>query len=620
MELPVIIVISILLKALPRINSHVIVVAMNRTQQAALGVFVVAIVVVAVYFGGIYRSPISPVTPSTASTTTPAPQQVLDVDYAGLPDTLDPQVSVVKSSQAVYQNIYQSLVYFANNTDYQHMVPVLAERYSFSQDGLTVTFNIRKGITFSNGDPLNAYCIWFSWYRGYVIKQAAGFWYVYYLRTYGHMEGEVTAADLNQLNSPDNMPPQSLIPVITNASHSITVTDPYTVQFHLKGAFPDLLVWITRGQVIDPRAVELHGGVAAGSPNSWVTLNPIGTGPFMLDSWVQGSSAVLVPNPNYWGGPGRGVFPKPKLSKVIIHYVQSETARELDITTGKVQIAAIDIARFAALNGTAGVVLPNIGVTPTWAYLLFNKHLPPLDNILVRQAIVHAINNDEVNKTVYNGLLYGPSVGVTPYLMLGYSADLKQYTYDPDLSKLLLAQAGYPNGKGLPPITYVYPTDVSEGFILAQVIQKDLAAVGITVQLKGMTFGQQLALDFSTPLNSTAAIGIQYTTATPVPSSAAYAGFNFMSRRVGGSGNFVDCGDEVIDALIDQAGSTYDNSLRVRLYQEASRAAYNSYCFYWLGNLKNVFVGLFFFSTKVRGYYYNSAFSMLDFSTIYLSS
>jgi ABC-type transport system substrate-binding protein len=287
------------------------------------------------------------------------------------------------------------------------------------------------------------------------MEQAASFFYTYYLNMTG-----VTADDLNQLNSPTNTPPDSLIPVITDPSHAITVPDPYTVQFHLGGPFPDLTAWLSRSVIVDPRAVELHGGVQAGQPNSWVALNPIGTGPFMLESFVQGSSAVLVPNPNYWGGPGHGVFPKPKLSKVVIRFVPAETTRELDITSGSMQVAAIDMDRLPSVTGSPGLVLPDIGVSLTWSYLLLNPHLPPMDNILVREAIVHAINGEQINQTVYHGLLH-PSLGVVPYPLLGHVTDLTQYSYDPDLSKSLLAQAGYPDGRGLPPITFVYATDYS---------------------------------------------------------------------------------------------------------------------------------------------------------------
>jgi len=546
----------------------------------------------------------------TSSTTTSAVNQTLIVDYTSSPGSLDPATDVEIAGYGIIGNIMQSLVYY-NNSNSNQIVPVLASNYTISSDGKTITFFLRHGITFSNGDPFNAYCVWFSYYRAAVMGQAGSFFYSVGLNLSG-----VTADELNELNSSTNTPPASLLPVLTNESNAITVPSPYVVVFHFERPFPDIFGWMTIAKIVDPRAIELHGGVQKGQPNSWANLNPIGTGPFILQTWVQGSYAVLVRNPNYWGGLGGGVFPTPKLSKVVIYFIPSETTREENILSGAADVAVIDTPRIAAINGTPGVVLPNFGVSNTYAWMPLDVQQYPLNITLVREAIVHAINWNQINQQVYHGLLY-PSAGVVPYGLIGYNASMKPYSYNPVLAENLLAQAGFPNGTNFPTLLFVYATDYPETYLVAQIVQADLAQVGIHVELKGLTFAQQIALDYSTPASSSSHPSLQWVSITGPPIPSGYADPLFMTGNYGNLGGY---SNPTVDALLLQAESTYNNTLREELYWKASNIVYNSYAYYFLGNIKDFFPAQFFvFRSNVHGYYYQSAFSQLDFSTIYLT-
>jgi ABC-type transport system substrate-binding protein len=103
-------------------------------------------------------------------------------DQAEKPGTLDPQVTFTTPGWGITQQIYQTLVNY-NGSDYTTFLPVLAKSWTPSTDSFNYTFHLRTGVHFSNGDPFNAYVMWFSLYRGLVINQAPqfilaeNFWY-----------------------------------------------------------------------------------------------------------------------------------------------------------------------------------------------------------------------------------------------------------------------------------------------------------------------------------------------------------------------------------------------------------------------------------------------------------
>jgi len=555
----------------------------------------------------------TPVTSSTSSTSSSslASNQTLVADYTSSPGSLDPAADDEIASYGITGNILQPLIYY-NNSDNAHVYPVLASGYTLSADGLTMTFTMRQGITFSNGDPLNAYAVWYSYYRAAVMKQSGAFFYSAGLNLTG-----VTAADLNMLNSSTNTPPASLMPVLTNPSNAITVPDANTVVFHFAAPFPDFFGWAVYGKIMDPHAIEMNGGVVDGQANSWANLNPVGTGPFTLQTWVQGSYCSLLRNPTYWGGPGHNIFPTPKLSRVVIYFVPNEATREGNILSGAAQVAAIDTTRISSVNGTNGITLPNIGISNTYAWMPLDVAQYPLNITAVREAVVHAINYSQINQVVYHGLLY-PSAGVVPYGLTGFNASMKPYSYDPTLSASLLTQAGFPGGKGFPPLSFVYATDFPETQSVAQVVQADLAQVGITVNLKGLTFSQLIGTDYSAAANSTAHPSLQWIsiTGSPIPSGTALPLF-----QTGNYGNVGAYSNPTVDKLLTQASTTNNATLSAMLYEQASNIVYNSYSYYFLGNIKDFYPAQFFvFSSNVHGYYYQGAFSELDFSTVYLTS
>jgi ABC-type transport system substrate-binding protein len=187
------------------------------------------------------------------------------------PDTLDPAASWTGNAEEATQQVYQGLVIFAPNSS--NIAPFIADRWNISTDGITYTFHIRSGITFSNGDPVNAYVFWYSIYRSALLAQSPS-----YLITVALNTTSVTADMVNQYNS--TTPSPSLLTIMENPNNAITVIDQYTLQFHLMAPFAAFLSTLTQPQsyAVDPVVVSAHGGVVAGQTNNWMTANAVGTG------------------------------------------------------------------------------------------------------------------------------------------------------------------------------------------------------------------------------------------------------------------------------------------------------------------------------------------------------
>ncbi len=220
-------------------------------------------------------------------------------------------------------------------------------------------------------------------------------------------------------------------------------------------------------------------------PKEWVdkwgpkvARHPLGTGPYSFVKWTPGQEILLTRNPNYRDA-----------DKVMLDGIRFELDDTVESAFLKLQAGDVDVlgnnvppANVLSVLGSAEwkpyvYQEPVIGTI----YLFLNVQFPPLDNVLVRQAISWAIDRDKLVK-----LLTGQAQAlyqVYPPGMPGYQADKKWYGYDPEKAKALLAQAGHPNGFK----TMLYTDNVDPYPKLFQSIQADLEAVGINAGLRTMS-------------------------------------------------------------------------------------------------------------------------------------
>jgi peptide/nickel transport system substrate-binding protein len=266
--------------------------------------------------------------------------------------------------------------------------------------------------------------------------------------------------------------------------------------------------------------------------------------------------------------------------------------------------------------GISGVSLPNIGVSQTFVMVPLATTVAPTNNILVREAIAHAINYTAIYQGVYHGYIK-PVIGPISYGSFGYDADLQQYAYNVTLAKNLLTQAGFPNGNGLPPIKFVWATDYPEGMPMGQIIQSQLAQIGITVQLTSTSFANEIGL-FALPPSDPRAPNMGWLSCTWLPVPAACPSILVPSDA---PINWPHFNSSQVDALWIKAKFELNKTARAEEYHQIAKILYDNYTWLYMGQNIDAFPAFpILFSNNVQGLYYNSAFSEVDFSTVYITN
>ena len=551
--------------------------AVSRTV-AAIGVIVV-ILVVAGYV--LYTPTVPPGTTTTASgTMTTATSEVpgpttLVVDKANELQSLDPGFDYEYAGWEVIANLYEPLLTY-DKADSSKFVGVLATDWTVSSDGLVYTFHLRQNVKFSNGDPLTADAVKYSFDR--VLKM--------------------------------NQPPSWILSQSLTLD-SVKVVDPNTVEITLSRPYSAFLATLATmvASVVNPNLVEAHGGVVADSPNTWMDSNAAGTAPFMLGEWIKGDHLTLVRNPNYWGT-------QPKLEKVIMYYKTSVQTRLVDIKSGFAQIATIDVNHVSDVQGIEGIKVESLGLTQHIDFLYFNTKTFPFNDVLVRRAVVHAINYDAIMSGINKDLTLR-YVGPFADGLEGYDKSITPYTYDPDLAKQLLEQAGYPNGQGIPTISYLYYSRDASVALIAQEVQQDLASIGIDVNLIGVSFATYIDKILSGPEGVPEMGWTEWYPDYLSPDDYVVPFANPDFPPVGWNPAYYS--NTRVTQLYTEAPYNPDGTQRAQMYKEITQTMYDDAPYAWLGQ----FTGYYVYRTNVHGIYNNVVLApglSLDYSTIWLTA
>ncbi|MGC8465423.1 MAG: ABC transporter substrate-binding protein [Acidimicrobiales bacterium] len=363
-------------------------------------------------------------TPHTQSSGAP-----ITIGSSVFPVTLDPTANASAAiDEVIDYNVLQHLVELAPNGSLQ---PTLATSWTLSKDRRVYTFKIRRGVHFSNGDPLTAADVTFSMNR--VIKPGSTYPY----------------AKIFDVKS---------VKTLNSDTVQVTLDSPsWEWLFNLAS--------YSNGVVLDPQTVSTLG------------TNPIGTGPYAVSGEVQNYSVSLKANPKYWG-------PKPRSSAVTFRYFTSPNAENAALESG--QLNLIDNlgnpSSLASFEHNSSYQIIS-GLTNGKVQLTLNNSYGPLRKTLVRQAISYAIDRQAIIDVASGGRglpLGSDSVPADPY----YLNLAHVYTYNPTKAKLLLHRAGYPHGFALsltlPPYPYAQ--------LAAPLIVSELGAVGIHVTVQNIPF------------------------------------------------------------------------------------------------------------------------------------
>jgi peptide/nickel transport system substrate-binding protein len=442
---------------------------------------------------------------SGAAFVSAAPKDTLVVANMYDAKSLDPHVTPDLASAHIMVQIYDTLV---KVTDKGEVVPNLAEKFE-RVDDTTYRFTLRKGVKFHNGDELRASDVVFTFRRALDVG-----------KTIAYIVG--------------NMDPEGL-----------RVIDDYTVEMKTKTPDTSFLALLTHfggGCILSEKAVKAAGN-EFGS-------RPVGTGPYEFVSWAKGDRITLKRNENYWGE-------KAKIPNVVVRSITEETNRTIELESGGADIAyaipPIDIKRVQENEKLVLLRTPDTSVQ----HMGFNCSKKPFSDVRVRQAITYAIDLEKLVKAVFRGI-GKPALGPVPPGIRYSNPNLPPVKYDPELSKKLLAEAGYPDGFK----AEIWTNDRKERIDIATVIQSMLKKVGIDVKIQVMEWGAYLE-KLKEKNHDMYMMG--WGTPVPDPDYAVYGIFH--SSQITGMNKAVYSNPEA-DRLMDLGRTLKDGPEREKVYHD----------------------------------------------------
>jgi len=492
-------------------------------------IVVVAIVVVVVVAGiGVYYA----LQHSTTSNCGPNQKAYICIDQAEIPDSLDPAVTFSTPGWAAVQQVYQGLVNY-NGSSVTSFSGVLAfnnwtTSYNANTSFTTYTFHLRPAAVFSNGDPYNAYVQWYSFYRSLLLEQGPQFILEenFYSTDFNPSNplsyyspiANITAANttlVSDLNTWNFLTPTaSEIAQMELPNQSFQVINSETIALnlgygYLASNYTYLLASISapNSYAVDPAWVDANGGVSEGNVNTYLATNTLGTGPYLLQGYngVGGGGYTLKPVSQWWGAHYYTTEPwnvnlAPANTSVEIIFQDAIDITVNDLITGQVQGASFAYTGPSTINqltGHSNVVLqalPTIyGSTSGSWWIYLNQSVYPFNNWSVRAAIAHAINYEQIISEAFGGYAQqwvGPVPPAYPFDN-NATAKLPYYQYDLALAQAEIADSPCANDacKGTT-INYMYLNSGADWVDTAQLLETDLAAIGITINPVGVSLDE----------------------------------------------------------------------------------------------------------------------------------
>ncbi len=386
---------------------------------------------------------------ATSAKRSTSSQSLLRVAATAAVTTWDPIKSF--STEVLYMaNIYEPLVYANPPGAATPFTPGLAKSWTRSDGGRTWTFHLRRGVTFHDGEPLTSSAVKDSLEAAAQRGGAAFIW-----------------AQLKSIDTPD----------------------PLTVVIHMKSpSRVDLIASSEDGAwIVCPSAIAAE----AKDTNYFESGKDCGTGPYTLASYKAGQQVVLKGYTRYWRG-----WSANRYQNVVVEITPEAIVQQQMLTSGQVDLA-LSVPAENVKKLVAGGKFSELERNTSENYTaFFNTTRPPLDNVLVRQALSYAVPYTDIIKVGAYGL-GTQSRGPVPKGIFPWTAKTPQYHQNLAMAKKLLAQAGHPNGGFSLTMTYAAENQAEGRF--APLIKDAFAKIGVKVTLKPILFNQQWALAKANP-------------------------------------------------------------------------------------------------------------------------
>jgi ABC-type oligopeptide transport system substrate-binding subunit len=467
----------------------------------------------------------------------PADQQVYIAHYDNTADftTIDFYESVYKRGGAVADLLSDSLVRLDKNFKVQ---PGAATKWEVDSSGLVWSFHLDPNLMWSDDTPVTADDYVATLRYGADPKHAWDFTWFFQGVIQNWSEAVAGTVPLDQLG--------------------VKAADANTLQITTVAPAPYLPAMMLYSMALQKKALEAHGGLYNSDPATSVS-----SGPFVLKEWRKGDRLVYEANPKYKG------TNKPFIQKVIVIGAAPSTdfaayqANEIDYVLGS-NLSPADneiIAKDAALQKDVHPQ-PNDFRTD---YLFFDTKTPPFDNIKVRQAFSHVVDRDSLIAQIIK-----PSQGIPAYsfLMPGFPAANSEglkgiQNYDVAAAKQLLADAGYPDGKGFPKLTLWLRNEAPVRQAVAQAIAASIKQnLGIDVEVSNKetkTFTDALNAKPTQIQFGMVSYGMDFLDP-----------YNMLSVWLGGGRH--NWNNTQFDDMVKKAASfTGDPAQRVQMFQDAEK-------------------------------------------------
>ncbi|HYF82175.1 MAG TPA: ABC transporter substrate-binding protein [Clostridia bacterium] len=433
----------------------------------------------------------------------------VDVD----PNTLDPRLQTNVSVVRVGELVFSGLVELNEKLEPQ---PCLAESWE-QKDATTLIFHLKKDVKWHDGTAFTAADVKYTF-------------------------DTILDKDFGSAARSRYVPIKEIL-----------TPDDYTVQFNMSEPYAPLLTYMDHKIV--PQSAKDNPGFAE---------NPIGTGPYKFVSWSKNSVIKLTANDSYFGG-------TPATKNIEVHTIPDNTTRVSALEAGDVDfihspLSPQDVPRMKQEDKVVVYQANGLGVT----FVNFNHQSEILKDKNVRIGLAYMIDKDTISKDIYQGM-DTPANGPVLPASWAYSADIKDYPYDPAKGLQVLSDAGWKdtNGDGIldkdgKKLTVRLSTHTEDPNRVQAIeyIQNTLASNGIDAQVSTYEWAT-LSADFTAGNYDIAIAGLLNITD---PDRGMYIQFH-----TGGGQNYGKYSYPEMDALLDKGRTTSDQSERAKIYQQTAQ-------------------------------------------------
>jgi len=464
---------------------------------------------------------------STLTSATAADIKELRIGIGIDADTLNPQEQTTTLIGNICELIYDTFFFKAADGKLE---PRLATGWEVSQNGLTYTLHLQKGVEFSDGTPCDVFAIKYNFDR--------------------------------VLNPNVKMPLRFSISMIDK----VEVLNESTIMIKLKYPYAQFPQYFSEW-VLSPIAPS-----SVNKPGKNMRFKPVGAGPYKLEKWIKADRIVLVRNEKYYGK-------RPSVGRLVFKIVPDAFTREIMLRNGEIDICYKPLPpNIEALCSDPSITV-KMPLTSRTIFMGLNCQKGPTANKKVRKAFNYAVDKRAIVKKVLFGAAVPMDAPVSP-ILFGYHKMKLQYDYNPKKAKAMLSEANFdftrtvhirtPNGR------YLFDKQVSETVLAF------LQAIGVKAELRSYDWPVYVA-DLLKPLNkSELEVFLLGWGPTVLDADLTLHGMFHSSNNPpkGMGAEFYN--NQIFDKLVETARREQDDSKRLDLYKKASEIVWDDCPWLWL--------------------------------------